>query len=416
MIRHLYSAAYALALPLVFPGQYQKRQKDSRGLWLRQKLGRMEPRTDDAPLLWVHAVSVGEAVAAVTFIDAFRERHPEYRVLVSTITDTGRKVAMERLEGRAEVIYLPFDLPVFICRAIKALRPDLFIVMETEIWPNLFYCMKKAGVPVALLNGRISRKSFLSYMRLGRVLGPVLSYVDVFSMQDDTYVNRIIRMGAEPARVRGSGSFKFDLRLEKAVIKWTHGLKRPIVVAGSTHRGEEALIVEMFKVLLTKREASLILVPRHPERAPEVEGVIRAHGLSHVRRSSIEPGQAPSVDVVLVDTVGELTSLYGEADVAVMGGSFISHGGQNPIEPAYWGKPVICGPHMENFPFIGQFYDAGAALKSDGDCLLEALEGLLDSEERRIDMGRRASELIESNRGAVKRALDLVDGLMVKPA
>ena len=412
MIRQLYSAAYALLLPFFFPGQYYKRPVGARRRWLRQKLGHFDLRAGDAPLLLVHAVSVGEAATAVTFINAFKERHPEYEVLVSTVTDTGHKTASDLLKGKAGVIYLPFDLPVFIRRAIKALRPDMFVVMETEIWPNLFHCMKSEGVPIALLNGRISEGSFNSYRKLGRVLASVLSSVDILSMQNDLYVKRITEMGAEPSKVHNTGSFKFDLKLERSVIEWTRGMKRPVLVAGSTHRGEEELIVSVFKELLAKRDASLILVPRHPERASEVEGVLRASGLSYVLRSTLPPAQAPDVNVILVDTVGELTSIYGEADLAVIGGSFIPHGGQNPLEPAYWGKPFICGPHMENFPYVREFFDKGAALRAEQNTLEAVIEDLLNSEEKRNDMGKRAHEILRSNRGAVDRALDLMDGLI----
>ncbi|MFC1549656.1 3-deoxy-D-manno-octulosonic acid transferase [Nitrospirota bacterium] len=412
MIRHLYSAAYAIMLPFLFPGQYRKRAHGTRKMWLAEKVGIYKKRKGDAPLLWVHAVSVGEVVSAVTFIDAFRERYPEHEIVVSTITDTGRKVAIDKLKDRAEVVYLPFDLPVFIRRAIRALRPSVFVVIETEIWPNLFYCMKSAGIPMALLNGRISDKSFRLYRKLRRALVPVLSCVDAFSMQDETYAGRIIEMGAEPSSVHNTGSFKFDLRLKRSVIEWVHGLKRPIVVAGSTHRGEEELIAKVFLKVLSKREASLILVPRHPERAGEVEGVLRKNGLSDVLRSSLTAGQTPQVDVVLVDTVGELSSIYAEADIAVMGGSFIPHGGQNPLEPAYWGKPVICGPHMENFPFMEEFYDEEAALRADEWTLEEVLEGLLASEDIRANMGKRALEIFNRNRGAVERAMSLVEGLI----
>jgi 3-deoxy-D-manno-octulosonic-acid transferase len=414
MIRHLYSAAYLMALPFVLPGQYRKRSAGTRKYWIGQKMGILERREGNSPLLWVHAVSVGEASSAVTFINAFMERHPEYEVIVSTITDTGRKVALDKLRERARVIYLPFDLPIFIRRAISALRPSMFTVIETEIWPNLFYCMKSAGVPIALLNGRISESSFKMYRKLRRALVPVLSCVDTFSMQDDTYVKRIIKMGAEPSRVHNTGNFKFDLKLKGSVIEWAQGLKRPIVVAGSTHRGEEEIVTRVFSSLLSTREASLILAPRHPERSGEVEGVLRASGLSYALRSSLDPGQAPQVDVILVDTVGELTSIYGEADLAVMGGSFIPHGGQNPLEPAFWGKPVICGPHMENFPFIVEFYDEGAALRADEKTLLAMLEGLVSSEDMRINIGNRALDIFNRNRGAVERAMALVDDMMGK--
>lgn len=411
MTRLLYSAAYALALPFVFPGQYFKRPPVDRALWFRQKLGILDTRQGEAPLVWVHAVSVGEAAAAATFIDAFLERNPDYKVVVSTITDTGRKVAMGKLREKAEVIYLPFDLPFFIHRAIRALRPSVFLVMETEIWPNLFYCMKTAGVPLALLNGRISRRSFDSYRKLGRSIASILSYVDIFSMQDKAYSSRIVEMGADPRKVHNTGSFKFDLKLDKSVIKWAQRMRRPLVVAGSTHRGEEELIARVFKSLLSERDTSLVLVPRHPERAGEVEAILSANGLSYKRRTELGSSEVPDVDVVLVDTVGELSSIYAEADMAVMGGSFIPHGGQNPLEPAYWCKPAICGPHMENFPYMKDFFANKAAISADKNSLRDVLLMLLDSEDTRRDIGRRAHEMLLVGRGAVLRAVELVESL-----
>lgn len=412
MTRLLYSVAYALALPIVFPGQYKKRPAELKHLWLSQKLGRLKARTGNAPLLWVHAVSVGEAATAATFINVFADSHPEYKVVVSTVTDTGRKVAMDRLGDRAEVIYLPFDLPVFINRAIRALRPDVFVVMETEIWPNLFYCMKKAHIPVALLNGRISEKSYKSYIKIKRALRPVLANVSAFSMQNATYAERIIRMGAEPSNVKVEGNFKFDIKLDRKVIEWMRGLRRPIVVAGSTHRGEEELIAAAFKSILSKRDASLVLVPRHPERTPEVEAVLKSHGLKYIKRSGIESAPPSGIDVVLVDTVGELTSIYSEAEISIIGGSFIPHGGQNPLEPACWGKPVICGPNMWNFPFIDEFYREDAAIEAHGANLAGIIDELLDSAQSRQTMGRKAYAIVERNRGAVGRALKTVEELI----
>lgn len=414
MMRLLYSVIYALVLPVIFPGQYKKRPADLRPLWLRQKLGRLKPRTDDTPLLWVHAVSVGETATAATFINSFMKSHPEYRVVISTVTDTGRKVAIDRLGGRAEVIYLPFDLPVFIKSAIRALRPSVFVVMETEIWPNLFHCMSSSGVPVAMLNGRISKKSFNSYLKLKFALKPVLANVSAFSMQSPTYAERIIRMGAEPSRVRVDGNLKFDIKLDRKVIQWTRGLSGPIVVAGSTHRGEEELMAGVFKSILSRRAVSLILAPRHPERTQEVEGVLRSHGLTCLKRSEIKNSEPSTADVVLVDTVGELTSIYSEADISIIGGSFIPHGGQNPLEPAYWGKPVICGPNMWNFPFIDEFYKAGAAVEANESNLMEIVEGLLDSPQRCKRMGQQAYEIVERNRGAVGQALQTVETLLLE--
>ncbi len=415
MIRLLYSIAYMLALPLVLPGQYLKRHTNIRPLWLDQKRGIFLPRTDSSPLLWIHAVSVGEVIAATTFINAFTQRHPDYKIIVSTITDTGQAVARERLAHSVQVIYLPFDLTVYLKRAIKALRPSVFVVMETEIWPNLFHCMHEASVPVALLNGRISEKSFSSYRKIRRVLSRVLKDVDVFAMQDDVYAERIIEMGAEPSRVHRTGSFKFDIELEKKELAWKHVLKQGLtIVAGSTHKGEDEIICRAFVALQQTHDLSMILVPRHPQRAAEVLAALRSFGLSCVLRSSLNEGHdiSQKVDVVLVDTVGELTSIYSEADIAIMGGSFIPHGGQNPLEPAYWGKPVVCGPYMFNFPFMPEFYSEEAAVETTEQNLQDTLLDLIESADKRSRLGERASAILHRNRGALARTLDIVDSLL----
>lgn len=411
----LYSLIYALALAALFPFEYLKRPAGLRRRWLFEKLGSVRLQhgvgpASHGPVLWVHAVSVGEVIAAVPFIRAFKERHPEHSVMISTITDTGQRVAGERLNGLAEAIYLPFDMAVFFRRAVKRLKPSLFVVMETEIWPNMLRTMKEQGVPVVVLNGRISDSSFRGYLKIRFLMKRILGYVDRFCMQDDLYAERIIKLGAFENIVINTGSFKFDIKVKGEQIPWAKGLVGPVLIVGSTHRGEEALFLSVYKRLCSEFNGlNLILAPRHPERFDEVEELLKGQGVIYARRSRIAEAGHITGHVVLLDTVGELTSVYGVSDVAVIGGSFIEHGGQNPLEPAFFGKPVVCGPHMGNFPFIRDFYAEGAALEAHEESLYDILRELLSSPEKRSAMGKKAGAILERNRGAVERALGVVE-------
>jgi 3-deoxy-D-manno-octulosonic-acid transferase len=419
----LYSALYCVALALLLPFQYLKRPKALRKRWLRERLGGIAPKNGSRPLqggymtlkkgsmtLWVHAVSVGEVMAASTFIKALKERHPGLRLVVSTVTDTGQKVAQERLSSLAEIIYLPFDVAMLFRRAADKVRPGLFIVMETELWPNALRVLRKRGIPVIVLNGRISDASFKGYKLVRFFIKTVLQDVTLFCMQEELYADRIVELGADRKNVIITGNFKFDIKVLLEEPRWALGIAGPVIVAGSTHKGEEDLIVSTYIRLREDfGDLTLIVAPRHPERFDEVEGLIRAKGLPCLRRSLLQGPEPLSGSVVLLDTVGELSSVYSVADIAVIGGSFIGHGGQNPLEPAYWGKPVVCGPHMENFPFISEFYETGAAARTGGPELYQALKELLLHPERRDEMGRKAGDLLKRKSGSVDKALRAVE-------
>ncbi|GAB4390027.1 MAG: 3-deoxy-D-manno-octulosonic acid transferase [Thermodesulfovibrionales bacterium] len=405
----LYSVLYGIALGFLLPVEYLKRPKKLRERWLRERFGEPPGKDSPPPCLWVHAVSVGEVLAAVPFLKALRERRPGLRLVVSTVTDTGQKVAAERLSGIAEIIYMPFDIPSVLRSAVARLRPMMAVIMETEIWPNLFRTLRTAGVPVMVLNGRISESSYKGYRKIRFFIKEVLADVDTFCMQDEEYARRIVDLGADKKKVIITGNFKFDIKVELKGLEWADSLSRPVVVAGSTHKGEEELVAAAFAGLREEFPGlNLIIAPRHPERVPEVEAVLRARGLPCARRSAM-PETALRGSVVILDTVGELASVYSMADVAVVGGSFVEHGGQNPLEPAYWGRPAVCGPHMWNFPFVEEFYGAGAAVATDRDGLYGTLRDLLSSPEKRGEMGNRAREFLERNRGAVQRAVRVVE-------
>ncbi len=430
----LYSILYFSALIFLLPFEYIKRPKGLRNRWLRerfgrysteaQKLGSEEVKTSELKTIWFHAVSVGEVIAAVPLIKKINEKYPAAEVVVSTVTDTGQKVAKERIGDIARIIYIPFDLPFAISGAVRRIEPSLFIIMETELWPNTVRILSRRGIPVLLMNGRISERSFGGYKRIGFFIKDVLRNVSIFCMQNEIYAERIKKLGAEPDKINIIGNFKFDTKPQSIIPEWTEIFRRQrtedirqtgerefVLIAGSTHRKEEDLIIDAYiKLKSDYPRLNLIIAPRHPERFREVEELLRKKGLKYIRRSDItvQGSQVMGV-VVLLDVIGELSSVYGACDVAIMGGSFIRHGGQNPIEPACWGKAIICGPHMENFPFIEDFYRTGGAIRADSDNLYRVLKGLLDSPEKISSMGEIAKNLYEKNSGATDRALEIIE-------
>lgn len=410
----IYSLLYILAHIIILPQQYLKRPRSIRGRWLREKLGGLSGPVRDArgKTLWVHAVSVGEVIAASSFVSTFRARHPEYQFLISTVTDTGQSVAQERMGNVARIIYLPFDILFIFRRAIRLHRPTMFVNMETELWPNMFRAMHEAGVPIVLLNGRISDKSFRGYKRISFYLKGLFKKVSLFCMQDEVYAQRIVLLGAEENRVTITGSLKFDLKVRDEHLEWaqefaSHGM---VLVAGSTHRGEEELLADVYAKLSGQVQGlRMIIAPRHPQRADEVASMLETKGVRFKRRSEMDSGSRMDAPVILLDTVGELSSVYRVADLVVMGGSFIPHGGQNPLEPAYWGKTVLCGPSMWNFPFVKEFYELGAVLKTDKEDLYHDLLELSKDASKRDAVGKKARELMIKNQGATEHALGEIE-------
>lgn len=409
-MRYLYSFLYSIALSLLLPFEYAKRPPSERRRWLREKFGYLTlPRSNDTgALLWIHAVSMGEVLSAVPFIRELKRRYPSLRIVLSTITDTGQKVARERLSDSADIIYLPFDL-VSVCRlTLRRVRPAAFIAVETELWPNTFRVLKEEGIPILVMNGRVSENSFKGYQRIRFFIKDVLECVDMFCMQDTTYAERIRSLGADAKKITVVGNFKFDIIPPNTLRELPALRKGPVILAGSTHEGEEELIVSVFDQIKGDFPGlTLIVAPRHPERFRAVAHMIKAKGLPYEKRSEIRGGV--SGNLIILDTVGELGSFYRVCDIAVMGGSFIGGGGHNPLEPAFWGKPVLCGPSMENFPFISDFYKEGAAEETDRERLSTALKELLRSPEKRKTMGEKAKALYHREAGAVRRALTILE-------
>ncbi len=403
----VYSLLYAIAVSILFVPEYLKRPEELRRKWLREKFGYL-PQMKSS--IWIHAVSVGEVGAAIPLLNKLRSEYPKSSLILSTITDTGQKVASARAPEGTTVVYLPFDLKYILERAISRTKPIAFLVMETELWPNIFRTFSMKGIPVLVLNGRISEKSVEGYRKISFFMKKVFSYVAAFCMQGQIDADRIRAIGAEDSKVSVVGNFKFDIGVSGQIPDWVRSLgEGPVVVAGSTHKGEEELILAacmenkpFFPGL------KLILAPRHPERFEEVEIILKKEGTSYVKRTNIDVSDPRKAFVILLDTMGELSTVYGAADIAIMGKSFMDEGGQNPLEPAFWGRPVICGPHMENFPFIKEFYRQEAAFEVETAALPKKIKELLVAPEKAKAAGQKARELYLRNSGAVERAMVII--------
>ena len=416
----IYTILYTVAVLFLLPWELRKRPKGGRMAWLSQKMGKMESENAEdgggqnpvysRGAVWVHAVSVGEVLAAAPFVEALKARG--FSVVVSTITETGRRVARERFRGR--IIYLPFDLPFAFKRAVRCINPRAFVLVETELWPNAIRTMRGLGVPVFIVNGRLSQKSAAGYRRLRFFFGRVLKMTALICVQDALYAKRAVMMGAEEKKILITGNFKFDTdpKGKKSPPSWAGRMSSPVIVAGSTHPGEEEFLLSAFEKLRAGFPfLTLVLAPRHPERVPEVEALIKAAGLRCVK-SSVADGEGTLPGVVLVDTVGELFGIYSKADLAVMGGSFCRRGGQNPLEPACWGKPVICGPDMSNFSFMDDFLKSGGTVTAEKETLCGIAAGLLADEGRRAEMGEKARRFYIDRAGAVKKTVEAMMGIL----
>ncbi|NWF52088.1 MAG: 3-deoxy-D-manno-octulosonic acid transferase [Nitrospirae bacterium] len=395
-----------------------KRPKELRRQWLLEKFGFVNALTTShvSSCVWVHAVSVGEVMAVIALLKKIKEKYPRKVLLLTTITDTGQKIAKERSPEGTNILYMPFDIPVILRRFFRKIRPELLIILETELWPNLFRVSRQFRVPVILLNGRISEKSFRGYKKSSFFMKKILSNVDLFCMQTEVYAERIKSIGVDNGKIKILGNFKFDIKPPLKVPEWSDKIKGPVIIAGSTHDGEEELITSIF-IRLKKDfpDLNLILAPRHPDRFKDVEALLKLKRLPFVKCSAFS-GRLITSNVellkgiiILLDSVGELSAVYGISDIAIIGKSFRGYGGQNPLEPAYWGKPLICGPHMENFPFIEDFYSKGAAIKVNEEGLYSALKELLLSPEKAKEIGLKAQQLYRKNTGAVDRAMEVLD-------
>ena len=402
--------------------QMLRHGKYTRGF--SERIGRVPARLRQASrqrIIWVHAVSVGEVLAVSGLVGQMRRAFPGYRVLVSTTTDTGQDLARKRF-GEENVFYFPMDFAFAVRAYMRALRPQLVVLAETEFWPNFLRIAHASGAHVAVVNARISDRSWPRYQRFRWALRRVLANIDLFLAQTEGDKLRLESIGADASRVHVSGNLKFDVnlpapppiveKLRRAIAVEGAG---PVLVCGSTVEDEEAPLLRAFENMrVSHPRAVMILAPRHPERFATVASLLEQMGISSNRRSTWD-GEPLAGGVLLVDTIGELAVLYSLADVALVGGSLVPRGGHNIIEPAQHGVAIVTGNHTENFrDIVGLFRGHDAVRIVSLAELPLVLMQLLDDDSERMALGRRARETILSQMGATSRTLEALQALLMR--
>jgi 3-deoxy-D-manno-octulosonic-acid transferase len=422
VIYPLWTAALGAAVAAYLPLAVLRRLRRGTPLRVRARLGLDAGPRSPGPSAWIHAVSVGEVMAALPLVDGLRRLAPERPLVVTTVTDTGAEVVRERLGASVSHRFFPLDFPPAVRRTVAAIRPAFLVLMETELWPNTLRIVAGQGVPIMVANGRLSDRSFRRYRRLRRLLRPVLDHVTVFAMQSEEDARRILALGAPPERVVVTGNVKHEPAPDGggAVEVWQRllGLRpgQPVWIAGSTHRGEEAAVLDAHaEVRRQWPDLVLILAPRHPERVDEVLALIAARGWPAVRRSAL-PRERREGAVIVLDTVGELAQLYAVADVVFVGGSLVAIGGHNLLEPALRRKPVLFGPYTMNFREPARLLaeTGGGLVVTDARTLAAELGRLLADAPLRAKVGALAFEAAASRHGAVQATLELVERFLLR--
>ncbi len=420
----LYSLVFLAALLLSTPWwllQMLRHGKYRTG-W-SERLGKVPERLFNRPAentIWIHAVSVGEVLAVTRVVEELKAALPGWRLVVSTTTDTGQALARQRF-GESNVFYLPLDLSTAVRAYFRALRPKLLVLAESEFWPNLLHCAHQSGTQVAVINARVSDRSLPGYLRFQKLLRPVMENVDLFLAQSEEDARRLVQIGAAFERVRVGGNLKFEVKphATPAIVSLlAAGVRQeeigPLLVAGSTLEGEEAVLLETFRQVVSRYPAAtLLLAPRHPERFETVASLLSASGLRWVRRSQWDGTPPLAGGVLLLDTIGELSSLYELADLAFIGGSLVPRGGHNVLEAAQFGKPILVGPHTENFrDIVDIFRKADALLVVTPQSLTPTVQRLLEDDTQRTALGQRAREVMQSQGGATERTVAALLGLL----
>lgn len=388
-------------------------------MFLRERLGLKLPSArPDRPAIWIHAVSVGEVLSLRRLISEIKQRHPDWTVYFSTLTTTGFRIAREKLTEADAVFLVPVDFGWTVRRFFRALRPRIFILAESEFWPRLLREAGRTCRSVLLINGRISDRSFKKYRRLGFLTRRLLTPLDRFLVQTESDRTRLLAIGLPPERVEIAGNLKADIRLPEVSVRERNDLREEIgirpekrlIVAGSTHKGEEEILLRAFKAALKDRPSlAMVIAPRHPARAPEVVRIGAGLSLDIVRRTRPEPDR--SWNVLILDTIGELAMFYALADLVFIGGSLVSHGGQNLLEPAFYGKPLFFGPHMENFAVLADRFIRGAAARVVRDWTDLCQHFRMDDETTLAEMGSRAREVLASFRGATEKTIRVIESM-----
>lgn len=416
MLRLLYTFVFIIALPVIF---YRLWVKDKKvpGYRIRwpERFGISPLCNESRPVVWVHAVSVGEVVAATPIIKRLLA-NPRIAVMVTTMTPTGSTRVVETFGRKVLHVYAPYDLPWTVAAFLRRVRPVLAIIMETELWPNMLHECAQQRLPTILANARLSARSARGYKRFARTTRSLLECLTHVGVQNKEDGERFLALGLAPQKLVITGSVKFDLELADTLqtsaqeLKRCYGMERPIIIAASTHEGEDEVILNAFaKIIKLHPQALLLLVPRHPERFHDVVALSQTRFITARRSSGVPP--SASTQVIVGDTMGELMLLYGCADIAFVGGSLIERGGHNMIEPAYWALPIICGPHTFNFADISKrLLDCGGMVTVyDEHTFAEQIHRWLSDPQEMQRVGSNAERFTEQNRGATDKVMTLVE-------
>lgn len=419
MARLVYSMLFYLLLPIIL-GRLLFRAIKAPAYTKRwtQRFGFVASTKVPKETIWLHAVSVGETLAAVPLVKALQEKYPDHRLMMTCMTPTGSERIKAAFGDSVDHSYAPYDMPDAVARFLNRIQPSLLIIMETELWPNTIAACHKRNIPVLLANGRLSEKSANAYRRIAPLVRTMLTELTAVAAQHKDDGARFTDLGLAEGSLCITGNIKFDLSLDQLTIEkarellaeWRGVSERPILLAASTHHGEDEIILQAFAKVKTEIDnLLLVLVPRHPERFNQVAELCAAAGFSLARRSS--EGSLNGADILLGDTMGELMTFFGACDIAFVGGSLVPTGGHNIIEPAAWGVPVLTGPHLFNFSEASQLLLDGDAMQicHSADQMAEQVVKLLKNQTQRAEMGAAAQRIASANRGALGRLLSLID-------
>lgn len=432
----LYSMILSIGFLLMLPLFILRREKYASGF--SQRLGNYaEFNHDDRKVIWLHCVSVGETNAARPLVDAIKEKFPDHRLVFSTTTKTGQELAQKIFAEKADaVFYFPFDWRFSVRKALENYKPSVVLLMETEIWPRFIREAKRSGAKVAIVNGRLSEKSSKRYSLVGPLIKNVLVNIDLALMQSEKDATRIVSLGIDIGRTKTTGNLKFDLELDPGELDQADRLDKrfklsggtPLIIAASTHADEEWTVLSAFRNILNwtshtpiKNKPRLLIAPRHPERFDSVANLVTEFPtLSFARRTADESQNDPIADVILLDSIGELRSLYRFAEIVFVGGSIVPHGGQSVLEPAMEGKAIVTGCYTFNFDAVIKEFLAKEAIYQLPEIwwqdfehsllpveqLQEVFAELLFKEEMRRRLGSNAYELMQANRGATANTIE----------
>lgn len=415
ILRWLYSILLTLLIPAILFRLWWKgfKNSDYRQRWMERFGFKLPSLKSDC--IWVHAVSLGESVAAIPMIHEIQKKFPQFSVLVTTTTPTGSAAINNAFGKKVQQAYFPYDIPFVWKRFVRHFNPKILIILETELWPNCLFFCKTRKIPVIIVNGCLSLKSMRGYQLIPQITQEMLESIHLVAAQSVEDGTRYLTLGLPENRLVITGNMKFDVPLKETQAAEGRALKalwkRPIFLAASTHRGEEEQILVAFEKILTVfKDVLLIIAPRHPERFKEILALTRTHGYSVVTRSS---GISISLEtqIFLVDTLGELSIFYAASDTAYVGGSLVSIGGHNVLEAAILGVPIIVGPYTENIVEVTKILSSVGSLVQieDSTSLAEAVIYWFQLPKERLRLGARGKEVVEKNRGALSKVLDLIE-------